>query len=235
MSQPNEEQPSGRRKRAERSLSGLVTNIEFTLISVMAGVVLAPLADGAKSLVRDLRFETWPYILFGLLYILFMWSGVISHSFTFVGWPFELGHNLFYIVWALVLALQAGFLADPLGWFAMNMIQFMVAGWIGVYDQRILEKRAVETRGAARELFKLAGIRQARLIRMFPLAAGSSLLSLVLILLFPTIFIDLHLHWLLGGFQILVAGAGLLHNARSLSAWQEPIVLKAMEELEEED
>ena len=67
------------RSRAESQLSSLVMTIEFTLISVMAGVVLAPLATEAKDLLRDLRFEFWPYILFGLLYILLVWSGVISH------------------------------------------------------------------------------------------------------------------------------------------------------------
>ena len=239
MSQPGGAQtdPSktGQRNRAERSLSSLVMMIEFTLISVMAGVVLAPLAEHASSLLRNLRFEYWPYILFGLLYILFMWSGVISHSFTFVGWPFELGHNLFYIVWALVLAIQMTLMEDPTGWFGLNIAQYLVAGWIGIYDQRILQRRASGTSGAARALLRMAMVRQDRLIRLFPLAAGSSVVSLTLLLLFPGVFLGQHTHWMLGCFQILVVAGGVLHNARSLISWQEPIVEKAMEELDEEE
>ena len=228
-------QSSRRRSRAERNLSSMVVTIEFTLISVMAGVVLAPLADNAKDLLRGLRFEYWPYILFGLLYVLFMWSGVVSHSFTFVGWPLELGHNLFYIVWALVLAVQMAFMQDPTAWFAANILQYLVVGWIGYYDLRILQRRAKTAEGAAKALFDMASVRQARLIRLFPVAVGSAALSLALLALEPGFFLNQHAHWLLGCIQILVACGGLLHNGRSLIAWQEPIMEKAMAELAEEE
>ena len=219
------------RSRAESQLSSLVMTIEFTLISVMAGVVLAPLATEAKDLLRDLRFKFWPYILFGLLYILLVWSGVISHSFTFVGWPFELGHNLLYIVWALTLALQVSFLKDPTGWFAMNTLQYLVTGWVGAYDLRILRGRAMGSGGATKALFDMAEQRQSRLVRLVPLAVGSSGLSLVLLLIYPGIFLGQHAHWLLGCFQLLIAAGGLLYNINSLMAWHEPIVQKMMAEL----
>ncbi len=227
-------QDTQRRRRVERHLSSLVISIEFTLISVMAGVVLAPLADHSIDLLRNLRFETWPYILFGLLYILFMWSGVISHAFTFVGWPFELGHNLFYIVWALALAMQMSFMQDPIGWFALNIAQYLITGGIGYYDLRILQRRTQTASGATQILFQMALARQARLIRLFPLALISASASLVLLLLFPAFFIDQHAHWLLGVFQIGVAAAGLAYNARALVTWQEPIMRKTVEELAEE-
>jgi hypothetical protein len=223
------------RNRAEHSLGSLVMMIEFTLISVMAGVVLAPLADHAKDLLRNMRFEFWPYILFGLLFILFMWSGVISHSFTFVGWPFELGHNLLYIVWALVLAMQMTFLQDPTGWFAMNSIQYLIAGWVGYYDLRILRRRTQGATGAMKALFEMALQRQSRLIRLFPLAFVSSSLSFILLLLFPGFFLERNAHWLLGVIQIFVVAGGLFYNARALINWQEPIVQKTMEELAKEE
>jgi hypothetical protein len=223
------------RYRAERHLSSLVISIEFTLISVMAGVVLAPLAANALELLRNLRIEYWPYIIFGLLYILFMWSGVISHSFTFVGWPFELGHNLFYIIWALVLAMQQAEMKDPIGWFGINIVQYLVAGVIGIYDLRILQRRAEKVSGAAKLLFELALARQRRLVRLFWPAVSSAILSFGLLSLFSRFFIEQGAHWLLAVFQVLVATAGLVHNAHSLAAWQEPIVQKAMEELAEEE
>ena len=234
--QPEKQAPNlaaKRRVQAERSLSSLVITIEFTLISVMAGVVLAPLATFAAPLISNLRFETWPYILFGLLYILFMWSGVISHAFTFVSWPFELGHNLLYIVWALVLAMQMTFVEDPASWFILDILQFMVVGWIGFYDLRILLRRMADATPAARTLFEIARRRQVSLILLLPVAAGSAVLSLALLRLFPAFFIGQHAHWILGSIQVLGVCVGLLQNMRALVAWQEPIIQKEMAELEE--
>lgn len=154
---------------------------------------------------------------------------------TFVGWPFELGHNLFYIVWALVLAMQVTFLEDPVGWFGMNMAQFLVVGWIGYYDLRILRRWEAGAKGAAQTLFRMAQTRQDRLIGLFPLAFGSSIVSFGLLLLFPDFFLARGAQWMLGCFQTLVAIGGLVHNACSLIAWQEPIVQRAMSELAEED
>lgn len=153
---------------------------------------------------------------------------------TFVGWPFELGHNLFYIVWA-VLAMQFTFLEDPVGWFGMNMAQFLVVGWIGYYDLRILRRWEAGAKGAAQTLFRMAQTRQDRLIGLFPLAFGSSIVSFGLLLLFPDFFLARGAQWMLGCFQTLVAIGGLVHNACSLIAWQEPIVQRAMSELAEED
>ena len=226
---PEPEQPQNEvRIEAERQLSALVITIEFTLISVMAGVVLAPLATESTDLLRNLRFEYWPYVLFGLLYVLFVWSGVISHSFTFVGWPFEIGHNLLYIVWALTLAMQASFLQDPVSWFAMNLIQYLVAGGVGVYDGRILQKCLVGASEASRRLFELALRRQKRLIWLTPIVMASSGLSLAAIVLYPGLFLDQRLHWALGCIQVLIPIGGLVYNIQSLNAWQEPIVRRVM-------
>src|SRR5512135_3339893 len=84
--------PSRQRERehAERDLSALVIAIEFTLISVMVGVILFPLMDLATPLLRDMRFEYWLYILSGLMFILYMWTEVISHSLSFIGWPINI-------------------------------------------------------------------------------------------------------------------------------------------------
>jgi hypothetical protein len=228
------EQASARlRKRAARNLSDLVIIIEFTLISVMAGVVLAPLADRAAGLLRGLRFETWPYILFGILYILFMWSGVLSHAFSFVGWPFELSHNLTYIAWALVLAMQMTFMEDPVGWFAMNILQYLVAAWIGYTDLRILRKRLAGAHGPAASLIQMALRRQSLLMIIIPLSLTSALISAGLLAAFPDFFLGQHAHWILALVQAAIIGVGLWHNARSLNAWLEPILQKEMAEIED--
>src|SRR5947209_576559 len=98
------------RQHAERNLSASIVAIEFTLISVMVGVVLFPLVESATVLLRERNYQYWPYIAAGLVLTLYLWSSVISHSITFIGWPIDFGHNLLYITLAVVLAIQAHFL-----------------------------------------------------------------------------------------------------------------------------
>lgn len=59
------------RERAERYLGSIILTIEFTLISVMVGVILFPLMDHAAVVLRDLRYEYWLYIVSGHLLILY--------------------------------------------------------------------------------------------------------------------------------------------------------------------
>ena len=115
------------RERAERNLGSLVIAIEFTLISVMVGVILFPLMDFATPILRQLKFEYIPYILSGLVLILYIWTEVISHSLSFIGWPIDIFHNLLYIVFAMVLAIQMHFLQDPQGWFAITCVSALIS------------------------------------------------------------------------------------------------------------
>src|SRR5258708_24618992 len=94
--QMNETNPI--RERAERNLGALVIAIEFTLISVMVGVILFPLMDFATPILREMKFEYILYIVSGLVLILYIWTEVISHSLSFIGWPIDIFHNLLYIV-----------------------------------------------------------------------------------------------------------------------------------------
>src|SRR5438067_1433885 len=77
----NEERAS---QHAARNLSTSVVAIEFTLISVMVGVILVPLVESATVLLREQQVQYWPYIVGGLVLILYLWSSVISHSLTFI-------------------------------------------------------------------------------------------------------------------------------------------------------
>ena len=76
--------PQPFREHAERNLSVIVITVEFTLISVMIGVVLFPLMDHAKDLIAKLEYEYWLYIVSGLLFVLYIWTEVISHSLSFI-------------------------------------------------------------------------------------------------------------------------------------------------------
>src|SRR5438105_12071821 len=147
--------PSAERARqhAERNLSTSIIAIEFTLISVMVGVVLFPLVEAATGLLHDRHYQYWPYIVTGLVMTLYLWSAVITHSLTFIGWPMDFGHNLLYIILALVLAVQMHFLADPVAWFAITPLSAAVAALTVYYDLRVVEQRLVGAAGAAAIVF----------------------------------------------------------------------------------
>jgi hypothetical protein len=222
------------REHAERNLGALVIAIEFTLISVMVGVILFPLMDYAMPLLRDLRLEYWPYILSGLLLILYMWTEVISHSLSFIGWPINIGHNLLYIVFAMVLAIQMHFLADPRGWFVMSLASAITASLLIYYDLRVIQERMVGASGTAVELFQAARERQWGLVRLAPFNIGNAVLQIGLVLFLPGVFVERPGHLVLVAIQI---AALLVFTNRTISnfkTWTEPIVRKAMEELKSE-
>jgi hypothetical protein len=219
------------RERAERNLSSIVITIEFTLISVMVGVILFPLMDHAKDLLRDLRFDYWLYIVSGLLLILYVWTEVVSHSLSFIGWPIEFGHNLLYILFALILAIQMNFLADPRGWFATSLVASVVGGLVVYYDRRVIERRLVDATGSAAVLYRLALERQRGLVRIVPLAIVNAVIDVVLIALFPEFFLARGGHLILISIQTLAFGVLLIRTIRAFGSWHAVIVQKTIDEL----
>ena len=73
-------------KLAEHRLSDMVTTIEFTMISVIAGLMMFPLIEYATPLIRELRFEYWIYMLSQFGIVMFFWTALIAHALTFIGW-----------------------------------------------------------------------------------------------------------------------------------------------------
>ncbi|HZQ08382.1 MAG TPA: hypothetical protein VFD70_17495 [Anaerolineae bacterium] len=223
------------RERAERNLGSLVIAIEFTLISVMVGVILFPLMDFATPILRDLKFEYMLYIVSGLVLILYLWTEVIAHSLSFIGWPIDIFHNLLYIVFAMVLAIQMHFLQDPLGWYAMTAVSAMLGATIVYYDLRIIEERRKGTSGqAATSLFDTAWQRQHALLRTAPFTIGNALLQVALVFFLPIIFIEYKAHLVLIIIQI---GGFIFLLRRTITAFKgerETIVQKAIEELASE-
>ncbi|MDE3090848.1 MAG: hypothetical protein KGJ80_15840 [Chloroflexota bacterium] len=228
-------QPSAHlREHAERNLGALVVTIEFTLISVMVGVILFPLMDHAQGLLRDLRFEYWLYIVSGLLLILYLWTEVISHSLSFVGWPIEFGHNLLYILFALVLAIQMNFPADPRGWFALSLVSSIVGALVVFYDRRVIERRLSGAEGSAAALYRLALERQRGLLRLVPLTLLNAAADLALIVAFPEFFLTHGGHLILIVIQIFAFLVLLIRTIRAFGSWNQAIVQKAIDELASE-
>lgn len=222
------------RERAERNLGSLVIAIEFTLISVMVGVILFPLMDFATPILRDLKFEYWLYILSGLIFILFLWTLVISHALTFVGWPIDLGHNLLYITLSMVFAIQMHFLSDPLGWWIMTIVSACVGAVLTWYDRNLIQNRLAAARGTAVSLYQSALDTQKAIFRRIPIFLGISLLSVSVIVLFPNVFLGMKAHVLLVGVQILINFIALRRTLRGFANSTSAILEKEVEELARE-
>lgn len=222
------------RERAERNLGALVVAIEFTLISVMVGVILFPLMDFATPILREMKFEYMLYIVSGLMLILYVWTEVISHSLSFIGWPIDIFHNLLYIVFAMVLAIQMHMLQDPLGWYAMTAISSVVATAIAYYDQKVIEQRRINSTGAAAKLFDSAWERQRSLVRTTPLTVANAFVQVVLVYLFPVVFIEYKAHLVLVLIQIAAFVFLIRRTIMQFEALREQIVAKAVQELESE-
>jgi hypothetical protein len=222
------------REHAERNLGSLVIAVEFTLISVMVGVILFPLMDDATPLLRDMRLEFWPYILCGLLLILYLWTEVISHSLSFIGWRINIGHNLLYIVFTMILAIQMHFLSDPRGWFAINLATVIIASAVIYYDLHVIQERMAAASGPALKLFQSASDRQLWLVRLAPFNIANAVLQIGLVMLFPSIFVDRPGHLILVVIQIAALLFLTSRTIRNFESWSEQIVGKAMDELASE-
>lgn len=222
------------RDHAERNLGSLVIAIEFTLISVMVGVVLFPLMDLAAPILRDLKFEYMAYIVSGLLLILYIWTEVITHSLSFIGWPMDIFHNLLYIVFAMVLAIQMHFLQDPPGWYSMTFVSAAVATAVAYYDRRVIIERRKNAVGAAAALYDSALRRQQWLVRTTPLTLLNAVVQAGLVSLFPVFFIQDRGHLILVAIQIAGFGFLLWRTLSAFNAERSQIVEKAVEELSEQ-
>jgi hypothetical protein len=223
------------RRHAERTLGASVLTIEFTLVSVMVGVVLFPLVDGAAAMLRDLRYEYWPYIAAGLVLTLYLWTSVISHSLTIVGWPIDFGHNLLYIVLALALSVQMHFLTDPVGWFATSAVSAGLAALTIVYDARVIDQRLAGSSGPDAEVLAAALAQQRWHVRLIPAYAIVTILPLALVLWLPDVFVDRRGHLILVAVQALIAAGALASTIRAFYGWTGSILRRATAELDTED
>lgn len=220
------------RERAQRNLGSVVVTIEFTLISVMVGVILFPLMDIAAPLLRDLKFEYWLYILSGLIFILFLWTLVISHALTFVAWPIDLGHNLLYIALSMVFAIQMHFLSEPLAWWLLTCATSTVGAVLTWYDRKLIQSRLVDARGSAIKLYQSALATQNAIFRRFPIFLGVSLLAALAIWLFPDLFISWKAHVALVALQILINLYTLQRALRGFQVSTQAILEKEIEAIE---
>jgi hypothetical protein len=219
------------RRHAERDLGAAVVAIEFTLISVMVGVVLFPLMESATVLLHDREYQYWPYIAAGCLLVLYLWAAVIGHSLTFIGWPIDFGHNLLYIVLALVLAIAMHFLSDPVAWFALTPVAAAVAALTVYYDLRVIRQRLATAGGAAAGVLAAALEQQHLQLRLAPVYVLVALVPLALVLGRPDIFLDRGGHLVLIAAQTAAIAGALFWTIRTFNAWTPLILRRTMDDL----
>ena len=185
-------------KLAEHRLSDMVTTIEFTMISVIAGLMMFPLIEYATPLIRELRFEYWIYMLSQFGIVMFFWTALIAHALTFIGWPIDIGHNLLYLIVFPVVGIEMHFMSEPRTFYPMLVVITFVGAILPAYDLSLIRRRRVGAQGATAELYAAVYSRQRTLVY---LSLGGLFLMIVMavsVSVFPDFFIRRHMHVIFG-------------------------------------
>jgi hypothetical protein len=221
------------RVRAERDLGQFSVTIEVTLISVMVGVIIFPLMDFATPLLRDLKFEYWPYILAGTVIVINVWTEVIVHTLSIVSWPLDIVRNALYIGTAVIIAILMHFLADPRSWFTLSVLTALMIVLITWYDLRVIgRKQRSAVSIPARALFATLLKRQRRSLVQGALYLAFNLVATAFAFGMPEFFIDQRGHLLFIAVQLTGGVFTLARTINDFSAWSEPILRVAMQDLD---
>ena len=220
------------RMSAERNLGQFSVTVEVTLISVMVGVVIFPLMDFATPLLRDLKFEYWPYILCGTVIVINVWAEVIVHTLSIVSWPLDIVRNALYIGTAVIIAILMHFLSDPRSWFTLSVLTALMVVLITWYDLRIIgRKQRAAVSPPARALFATLLKRQRRSLAQGALYLAFNLVAIAFAFGMPEFFIEQRGHLLFITIQLIGGAFTLVRTINDFSAWSEPILRVAMQDL----
>jgi hypothetical protein len=189
------------RSSARDRLDELVVNIELTLISIIQGLALAVLAGASVQPILRLQWQSWPYILAGLLVVLIFWSRALVHTLSFIRWPLEFGHTFAYFGATLIEAVALTQVAVPAHWFALNALYALAVWGLYAWDLRVVLRDARPAMDAGERALHEDIVRDQRLnIRWtMPAAVAFQALSWWLVLRFPQPMLER------GGHLVLVA------------------------------
>ena len=230
------ESPSPRLRRAAKTqLDNTVVGIELTLISIIQGLALGVLAASAVKPMVQLQWETWPYVLTGLLVILIFWSRSLVHTFSFIGWPLEFGHTFLYFGATLIEAAALSQVGDPRSWFALNALYAAAVWGLYAWDLRVVRRQAADyTTAAERALFDdIVRDQRLNIVAMMPLAIAFQGLSWWLVQRYPHAMLDGHWHLLLIGLTLLFSLNYLHGGVRLLQRRRDWIVERNAQERSE--
>ncbi len=192
-------------------------SLEFLLISVVQGVALAALATAASDPVASLRFEYYPYIICSFIIILSFWAVAIIHAISFIDWPIDLAHSFLYFLASFIEVMAFSHLTNPLIWFGLVTVFFMVVVVSYYVDYKMIlvrkdrfktpEKRKLFNHILGRQIFEMKFL--------MPAAAFISFIFFCLILINPNLFIKNHSHIYLIGIQAVLFVLVLFESVRN--------------------
>jgi hypothetical protein len=100
------------------------------------------LAASAVQPIVQLQWQSWPYVLTGLVAILIFWSRSLVHTLSFIGWPLEFGHTFIYFAATLIEVAALSQVAAPERWFALNALYAAAVWGLYAYDLRVVRRHA---------------------------------------------------------------------------------------------
>jgi hypothetical protein len=207
-------------------LEALATGVELTLVSVLQGIALAILIPKIVDLIASGQVAKLPYVPASLLLVFIVWVTFISHALSFVSWPFDPIHNLFYFLVVTSEVVILIFLDQPAQW-ALALAGFaavmMLSYW---YNQRQLRRneRLYNTRGAAR-LYNHIAYDHIISMRFMAGYITAGLLGFALLRLRPELGLPQELGWLVTGTAAVILPA--IHMV-----WQTRLMVQRMRAIE---
>jgi hypothetical protein len=197
-------------------LDELVITIELTLVSLAQSLALQTLASSSLAPILHLDYQYWPYILSGVVLILFFWTQAISHALTFIEWPLNLAHNIIYFVAMLAEVLLFTQVTDPLHWYAFNAAFFVVGAVFYWVDLHMIYARKDDFERAKKgHLYQeLVHDQRLALRALIPFGFFLSLAAVVAISAFPEQLIANKGHVWFGALQAVVGLIVLIRSIR---------------------
>ncbi len=208
-------QPGSLNLFTKAELDKMTVNVEFTLISLAQGLALAQLATASIEPIVSRQFEVWPYIIAGVVFILYFWSQAIIHALSFINWPLSLRHNFMYFLFMLIEVVLFSQITSPAHWFALNLV-LAIVGWAFFYfDLGIMRRREHDFLTPQQKTYfqELVNDQLLAMRVWLPLGFAFMLTAWLLIAFFPTIFLDQSWHLALIAVNVI---AGLTILTRSI-------------------
>ena len=202
-------------KKSTNQLDQIVVDIEFLLISVIQGVALATLASNAMGPISNLQIEYWMYVASAFVLVLTFWSQAIIHVLSFIDWPLDLTHNFLYFTASFIEVMAFSHMTNPLKWFGFMFTFVLISGFLYYVDLNLIKSRKnkYESTSSGIALYNvIINEQKFSLYAFVSLGLIFNLIAFLSIYLYPSIFLEKHIHILLATLQTLFGLAILLNS-----------------------
>lgn len=205
---------------AIEKLNQTVVDIEYLLISVVQGLAVASLGAAAVPILGNFQFEYWLYVVAAFLLILNFWSQAIIHTISFIDWPINMWHNFLYFFVSFIEVMAFSQIGVPAKWFEFMIAFFVSAFVLYAWDLRMIEQRKQKFQTKMRKQLFAQMYKRQRFEMFYLLPAGLlfNILAVLVIRMYPDIFIDRQWHVVLAAAQVLFSAGVLFVSIRSFQS-----------------